>query len=161
MEAPMQHRRARRLRARTLLIAATAVASTACGASDDEVAREDLVATFTDTGYSTEMGECMADALIDEFGIDAISGDQRMTDEQQAQYGFHLNACVLEVGIDNVGDPSLIEGLDCSTLTDADERARCEQVAPEPPPTLFIPESTSTSAPPTTVAATMTTPPVG
>lgn len=140
----MTARRARppRRRHRVLSAVVVAVLLLVCACSSEEqFTREDLAASFTEVGYSEAMAGCMADGLIEEFGLETMTEGREsseMSEADRAKYGDVLNGCVEEVGIDNVGTGAILEGLDCSFLLDDEERAHCESVATESGATDFL-----------------------
>lgn len=130
----------RRHRVLSAVVVAVLVLVGACS-SEEQFTREDLAASFTEVGYSEAMASCMADGLIEEFGLETMTEGREsseMSEADRAKYGVVLNDCVEEVGIDNVGTGAILEGLDCSFLLDDEERAHCESVATESGATDFL-----------------------
>ncbi len=84
-----------------VMTGALAVLGTAC--SEDEVgSREDVVAMFEEEGLSTVMAECLADATIEEFGLDTMNERRDLTEAENTKVGELTTGCIEEVGLENV-----------------------------------------------------------
>jgi len=107
-----------------------AVVGTACSSGDTVGSRADVVAMFEGQDLSTKMSECLADATIEEFGLDTMNEQRGLTEEETTKISELTQDCVNEVGVENVQTDTSVNLDDaadsCANLPTEQAKKDCE-----------------------------------